>query len=82
MKVKYKAKGLRHCIPIFDEFSIKIEDLIEKNEVKVEIGDVPYEKINGLIRTPSIKSIEYKGKKLKKKKVLFIMIHWQMLEVY
>ncbi len=64
LKVKYKAKGLRHCIPIFDEFSIKIEDLIEKNEVKVEIGDIPYEKINGLIRTPSIKSIEYNGKKI------------------
>lgn len=64
LKVKYKAKGLRQCIPIFDEFSIKIEDLIEKNEVKVEIGDIPYEKINGLIRTPSIKSIEYNGKKI------------------
>jgi hypothetical protein len=63
-KIKYRAKGLRHCIPIFDEFSIKIDDLIEKNDVKVGIGDIPYEKINGLIRTPSIKSIEYKGKKI------------------
>lgn len=63
-KMSYKVKGLKYMVSPIREFELKLKDLETKEEIKIEMGEIPPEEENGDVNLPKIKSIEYNKEKI------------------